>query len=199
MAISLWPRQSIHSPRNCEMPRLVSSSVCAATAPRHTSTLGSITSSCRSKYGEQVETSSSSGLRLSGGTALHDVTDVHVLPLQSHRLNHLGQQLPRAADKRNSLLVFIRAGSFANKNQPGLGISVSKHNLVSAFMEFAAGAFADVFANLQQSVALDFFRVGEQRNAGGSNARRSWRVETIFSGFGMRRGLAQRDLLIGNS
>ena len=67
------------------------------------------------------------------------------------------EKLPSTANKRQTLRVLICARTFPNKNQLGLGISIAENNGVPVFMKLSASAFAQVLANPQERVALDFF------------------------------------------
>src|SRR5205807_8581200 len=81
--------------------------------------------------------------------ALDDIGDVDFFAAQAHGFDHIGQQLPGAADERLALFIFISARSFANEHQIGSGIAYAENNLLaSLFVQAAAGAVADVFANL---------------------------------------------------
>ena len=87
-------------------------------------------------------------LPVSGRTALYDVRDVNILAAQAHRLDHVVQQLPRAADERFPLRVFIRAGAFAHEYQFGVRIADAEYDLACGLaVEFAARAVAEIFAN----------------------------------------------------
>jgi len=90
-----------------------------------------------------------------GWAALHYVADVNVCALQAHGFDHLVQQFSRAADKRQTLGVFIAARAFAHENELGVGISVAEDELVAATMQFAAGAIADVGENFWERIAGD--------------------------------------------
>ncbi len=148
MANNFLPRNSSHCPRYCEIPRLVSSSVCAATLPRRTG-------------GDFVF------LRLAilGRAALHHVADVNVFSLQPHGFDHLRQQFSGAPDERQSLRIFIGARTFADKDEFGLGIPVAEDNLVSPLVQLASRALAKVLANPGQRVIRDFVYRFEQRRS----------------------------------
>src|SRR6185437_3595361 len=62
--------------------------------------------------------------------ALHDIRDVNLFALQPHRRNHIIQQLPRLADKRQPLRIFIRAWSLTHKHQRCVRITVCKYDRV---------------------------------------------------------------------
>ena len=104
-------------------------------------------------------------------TALHDVTDVNVFPLQTHRFDHLGEKFSGAADEWKTLHVFIVPRAFADKNQFGIGIAVAENDGVSGFVQFAARAFAEIGANLGKRVAGNFVKCFEQRRPRGDRQR----------------------------
>ena len=131
--------------------------------PRQTITFGAIASICRNKNGEQVRDFIFFRSAIFRRTAFHDVADVDVFALQAHRFDHLRQQFSGAADERQALHVFIVAGAFADKNQLGVGIAVAKNDGVSCVVEFAARAFAEIGANLEQRVVGNFVKCFEQR------------------------------------
>jgi len=58
-------------------------------------------------------------------------------------LDHLGQQLAGASDKRDALLVLIGSRSFADKHQRRLVIAYAEDNFVAPFVQAAAMAIAD--------------------------------------------------------
>src|SRR6266550_7000118 len=62
-------------------------------------------------------------------TALDDVCDVDLLAFQSHRLDHVVEQLPGTAYEGFALLIFVSAGSFADEHQFRLRISYAKNDL----------------------------------------------------------------------
>ncbi len=104
-------------------------------------------------------------------TALYNVTDVNVLPLQTHRFNHLREQLARATYVGQTLCIFIRSWPFANKHELRFRIAVTKHNLVPRLVQLAPGTFAKVFANFQQCIVLDLVDSFEKRWPGISSQR----------------------------
>src|SRR5439155_6230224 len=61
-------------------------------------------------------------------TAFHDVANVDVFALQAHGFDHLREKFPSTADKRKALGIFVRARTFSNKNELGLGISVAEND-----------------------------------------------------------------------
>ena len=97
----------------------------------------------------QVSHSSRSGRAVARRAALDDVGDVNVGPLQAHRLDHLVQQLPGAADEGFALLVFVGAGAFADEHQLSARVADAEHDLLApVLVQLAAGAvFAKFFAD----------------------------------------------------
>ena len=84
-------------------------------------------------------------------TALHDIRDVNLPPLDPHRLEHVIEQLPSAAHEGLALLVFIGARALADKHQFGLRIPHAKNDLLpSLLVQRAARAVAQVFADQLQ-------------------------------------------------
>jgi hypothetical protein len=97
--------------------------------------------------------------------AFYDVADVDVLAAESHGFDHLVQKFSGAADKGQPLRVFIGAGTFANENELGFGMAVGEDDVFSRFVEFAAGAVAEVLADFKERVAGDFVDGVKQRRA----------------------------------
>ena len=50
-----------------------------------------------------------------GRAAFDDVCDVHIVALQADDLEHIVEQVSRAADKRLALRIFVRAGAFTDE------------------------------------------------------------------------------------
>jgi hypothetical protein len=59
----------------------------------------------------------------------------------------LREKFSGAAHKRESLGIFVGARTFPHENELGFGVSVAEHDSVAMFMELAARALAEVFAN----------------------------------------------------
>ena len=59
-----------------------------------------------------------------------NVGNVDLLALQPHRLDDLGQQLPRRADKGLALLLLFCAGSLAYKHEIRIGIPHCKNHRI---------------------------------------------------------------------
>src|SRR5215469_7006535 len=94
------------------------------------------------------------GGAIARGTALDDVGDVNVLAAESHRLDHVIQQLSGATDEWLALYVFVGTGSFADEHQISARIANAKDNLFAAlFMQRTAGAIAEVFPDKAQGGA----------------------------------------------
>src|SRR5882757_1505503 len=94
-------------------------------------------------------------LTISRRTAFYDVADVHVAALQAHGFDHLGQKFSGTADEWQSLGVFVRAWSFADKNELRGRAAVAENNFVAGGVQLAAGTFAEVSANDRKRVAGD--------------------------------------------
>src|SRR5262249_29578392 len=60
-------------------------------------------------------------------TAFDDVSDVDILALQSHRRDHVIEQLSRPAHERPPLRVLIRAWPLADKHQPRIRITLTEN------------------------------------------------------------------------
>ena len=74
--------------------------------------------------------------------------------MQPDRLDHLRQQLAGAADERDALDVFVRAGRLADEHQIGVGVADAEHDLLPAErVQLAARAVADILANCCKSLA----------------------------------------------
>ena len=80
--------------------------------------------------------------------ALDHVGDVDLVAREAHRLDHLRQQLPGAADERNPLDVLVRAGRLADEHQVRVRIPDAEHDLLAPErVQLAARAVADVLAD----------------------------------------------------
>ena len=62
----------------------------------------------------------------------------------SHRFDHLCQQLPGTSDERFALRIFIGAWCFANEHQTSTVIAVCVNDLSAAFAQTASCAIAYV-------------------------------------------------------
>ena len=89
------------------------------------------------------------------GAALYYVADVDVFALQAHGFDHLGEEFAGAADEGEALDVFVVAGAFADEDEVGFRVAVAEDDFVAGFVEFAAGAFAEVGADDFEGVTLD--------------------------------------------
>jgi len=87
-----------------------------------------------------------------GRAALHHVADVDVFALQAHGFDHLRQKFTRSTDEWKTLGVFVGTGAFADKNQLRFGISIAENNGMATAVEFAASAFAKVFASFEEGI-----------------------------------------------
>ncbi len=59
-------------------------------------------------------------LAVVGGATLDDVADVHLAPREVDGRQQLFQELPCRADKGTALLVFMKAGGFADEHDLGI-------------------------------------------------------------------------------
>ena len=100
------------------------------------------------RNGEQVSHLVALGRAIAGRTAFHDVRDVDILAANAHGFDHVVQQLTGAAYEGLALRVFVGAGAFAHEHQFRAWIADAENDLLAAlFVQFAAGAIAEVFAN----------------------------------------------------
>src|SRR5262249_9520174 len=146
--------------------------------------------------------------------AFHHVADVNIAALPAHGFDHLCEQFSGAPDKRKALLVFINSRTFSHEHQLCLVITVAADDFVSGALEFAAGAVAKVFTNLQKRFARSGFGGSKERWAGTKAGKielgyRSWRggsrrlrrndgLSRNWCGLwwlGLTRGLRQGDFL----
>src|SRR5579863_9040042 len=93
-----------------------------------------------------------------GRTAFHDVADVNIRTAKAHRLDHLREEFPGAADEGLALLVFVAAGTFTDENELRLRIADAEDDVGASLVEFAARAVgADVGADALEGIAFDAF------------------------------------------
>src|SRR5271167_1258392 len=85
--------------------------------------------------------------------AFNDVADVHIFALDSYQFQHAVQEFTGAADKRQPLLVFIRARSLADEDQLGMRMALAKHDMLAPLGQLAALAVAQIFADLVEGLA----------------------------------------------
>ena len=97
------------------------------------------------------------------GATFYYVGDVDVFALQAHGFDHVGEKFSGTADERFAAEIFVTARAFADEHQVGVGIASAEDDLGAAFVELAAGAVADVFADSRESVACDAFNGFEER------------------------------------
>src|SRR5580698_2430196 len=90
------------------------------------------------------------GRAIFGRPALHHIANVDIGAFdrdaffRCRTFNHLREQLSRAADERQTLLIFVGAGALADEHEPGLLVARSENDLVARLMQTAALAIADV-------------------------------------------------------
>src|ERR1700733_8311616 len=96
------------------------------------------------------------------GPALHHVADINVGALDREALfrplafDHLREQLSRAADEWQTLLIFIGAWALTNKHQPRLLVARSEHNLIASLVQAAARTVANVPEDGEQRILRRF-------------------------------------------
>src|SRR4030095_6493302 len=91
------------------------------------------------------------GIAITRRTALQDVADVYVVPLQVDGFNDLGQQLARSTHERQSLFIFISPRGLAYEHQVGVRIPRSKDNVFSRRSQLAALAFTQIVTDCRQA------------------------------------------------
>jgi len=79
-----------------------------------------------------------------GRPALDHVRDVHVVAGHADPTQELVQELPRLADERVALLVFVEARRLADEHQLGLRVANAEDDLGAALGETAARAAGDL-------------------------------------------------------
>jgi hypothetical protein len=96
------------------------------------------------------------GLRLAvvRRPALHDVADVDLVAVETHRADHLVEQLARLADERKALLVLVGAGPLSHEAESRRAGSPSEHRLDALGVEGAAGAALHRFRQHLQPATL---------------------------------------------
>ena len=110
---------------------------------------------CFFRNGSQAATSSGSGLRFSGGRHLTTLADVNIFALEPHALgDDVGQQLPRPADERLALEIFVASRAFADKHQLGVRIADAENDIGPARAQLTALAIADRGAQIFQARRL---------------------------------------------
>lgn len=78
------------------------------------------------------------GIAIARRPTLDRVHDVVVIAAQLARLDHLRQQLARAANERASRSVLVRTGGFANEDEPRRHASFAEHGLRSTTRQHRA-------------------------------------------------------------
>src|SRR5207237_1931851 len=76
-------------------------------------------------------------------TSIH-IADDDLFTLDSHRFDHLCQQLAGASDERFALRIFIGAWCFSHEHQTSTVIAVCVNDLSAAFAQTTSGAIAYV-------------------------------------------------------
>jgi len=88
------------------------------------------------------------GRAVARGTALDHVRDVDFLARQSHRFDHVVEQLTGSAHKGFALRIFVGAGAFADEHQLGFRIAYPEDDLLAALLvQLASGAVTEILAN----------------------------------------------------
>ena len=91
-------------------------------------------------------------IAVSGGAALDDITDINLAPIKLDGFDDAGQQLTGGPDKGQALLIFFKPGPFADKEQSGVGISVTKNNIISATGQLTAPTITQVCPHSLQGI-----------------------------------------------
>ena len=78
------------------------------------------------------------GIAVSRRPPWHDIGDIDVGARDSDRGQHLVEQLSRAADKRDALLVLLRTRRLADEHEPRVRAAVTEHELLRGGLERAA-------------------------------------------------------------
>ena len=64
------------------------------------------------------------------GAALEDIRDKDLVPAQTHRLDDLREQLPRLADERFALLIFIGPGRLTDEHYRRMNVADAIHHVL---------------------------------------------------------------------
>src|SRR5258706_15051562 len=114
-----------------------------------------------------------------GRATLHDVADVHVLAAPADGLDHLREQLARAADEWPAALVLFLARALADEDDARVGVSLAEDHAAPLLAQRAAPAVADLGADrveqrqLRDGRVTELCRSGERRDARAEARRRS--------------------------
>lgn len=132
------------------------------------------------------------------GTAFENVRDVNVRALESHRLDHLREELTRAANKRLTLLVFIGSGGFPDEHEIGIRIAHAEDDLRAGFDKMRTpragqSGFSQGIESAERALFLERFRLGVCRlEFCQSRSRTAWDgLKTCLHFFEKRKGFAQ--------
>src|SRR5215216_1196977 len=85
-------------------------------------------------------------------TALYDIGDKYIGACHACLGKQLIQKFARCADKRASLLIFIRTGTLADEHDLGMGGSFSRHRMSPPLIEFTFCADGNLCRNRFQSL-----------------------------------------------
>lgn len=85
------------------------------------------------------------------------VANVNLVSTQTHRFDHLREQLARSTDERQSLDIFVAARPFTDKDELCVLDAGAKHDVCAFLTQLASLAVPDVSANSFERVALDPF------------------------------------------
>ena len=77
---------------------------------------------------------------VTGRSAQDSVRDKHFVPRELHRLQHLGEKLPRAPDERQALRVLVGARTLADHDELRARIARAEHDRGAALAELALAA-----------------------------------------------------------
>src|ERR1700722_2972683 len=71
------------------------------------------------------------GRAVLGWPALYDIRDVDLLSFEAGGCDHVVKQLACAADEGESLRILVCSWSLAHEHEPGVRVTVSKHDFVA--------------------------------------------------------------------
>jgi len=92
--------------------------------------------------------------------AFDHVADVDLVPTHLYGFDHPGQQLPRPSNEGKTLPVLFNTGSLADKNQSGLWVAGSEHDVGAVLTQLAPLAVPQVITDLFQGRISHAYRAG---------------------------------------
>lgn len=110
--------------------------------------------------------------------ALHHVRYVHLIPLNAHALQDLGEELPRRTDKRPAGLIFYLPWGLADEHERCRSATLSEHHIGAGLAQATAAARKDA----QTQIFKGWRETGQGRHlqagAGNGNRTRDLRLGT---------------------